>query len=206
MTGRPFKADEIEEVMLGDFREHHMRIARSELARARASDPAWEKHQRFVDGGFNRPIRAVRMFGKIEFAAEAMQEVIAHIWRGLQRGARRIYDQGDYLRSLRIFVPGAGELTGPEGVPAGAQEVRFYPLVPYSRKIELGQSKRAKRGVVRPVFNSARRQYGKSVRLRLTWTVPQSGQAFQRAAKSARGQVTTLPVPTIILQQGGGFA
>lgn len=214
----PFKPEEAEDVLLGNFRQFHIALAKRELELARTGDRAsWAKPQTFVDNRLRASPAAaesVRMFGKIEFAAEALDEVARFIWRELERMAERVRLRGNYRASLRVFAPGANRSYADleSALRPGLTELRFYPLAPYSRKLELGQSSKAKTGIFKAVYRKAKSRYGRSVRLTLSYTVPRDPDAriYERTnrkkrGKRERGYETANPVPIIYLRQGGDF-
>jgi hypothetical protein len=199
-----------EEVALGGFRDWHVAVAKEELRRT-----GWNQWQTFTDNRFAKPIESVKLFGKIEFASEGMAEAVAFLWANLDKRARKIYDEGDYMRSMRIFVKGVGVVTGPDEVPPDAIDVSFYPLVPYARKIELGLSPKAKGGVYKPAYRAVNRVFGKSAKITFSYTVPRDADAKAVLRSNARGRdkktgnltgyTAPTPVPIIYLRQGGFF-
>lgn len=210
-----FDPAEVTEVALADFRAEHVRIAREALAEQRAADPSWAQFQTFVDGRFARRLEEVKLFGRIEFASEGMADAIRALWDDLVRRAQQIRDDGTYLTALRLYSPETGPVTGPTALPADVTEVDVYPLVPYARRIENGWSKAAPRGVFGPAATKLKRTYGRSLRIRVSYTVPQdrdaavvlrtNGRGTDRNGRS-RGYRAAVPVPVIRLRQGSFFA
>lgn len=194
----------VDDVLLGDFREFHVAIAKTELARAQR-DPSWRKYQTFTDNRLGKPARNVSLFGKIEFANENLREVIEYIWTQLNLKGEAIRLDGDYLADLRMYVPGSGTFQGFQQVPDDAQEVHFYTVSPYARKVELGQSIGAKGGVFKPIYRSASRLFGRNVKLTFSYTVPRDGTNVSRSNRKRAGYSAPVPSPVIYLKQGGFF-
>jgi hypothetical protein len=204
-TTLPFKDQkDIEKVALGDFRKRHTKIARAELLDASRGDPSWKKKQVFTDNRFGKPDTAVKLFGKIEYAAEALDDVIAYIWTELNRMADRIELSGDYQKDLKMYVPGAGVFEGYKQIPPGTTEVNFYTVSPYGRKVENGLSLKAKGGIFKPTFRKAKSAFGKSARLTFSYTVPKDGKSVVRTNRKG-GSLMAVPSPIIYLRQGGAF-
>lgn len=213
MAGQQYRSAEVESVMLGDFRQFHIALARRELAEARRGDDAWREYQTFTDNRFGKPVSAVKIFGKIEFASEALDEALLFIWTELQRLAARIYDRGDYLRSLRVYSPTGGAVEDLAALPPGAREVHFYPLVPYARKIELGSSSKARRGVFKPTFNKARARFGRSALITFSYVTPRESVSVNRTNRKPKKRggsgakySAPIPVPIIRVRQGAFFS
>ncbi|MEM9043513.1 MAG: hypothetical protein AAGC81_02375 [Pseudomonadota bacterium] len=210
-TKLPFKGPkDIERVALGDFRRNHIALARRELRFVSRGDPAWDRSNRqiFTDNRFGKPLEQIKIFGKVEWAAEGMRDAIEFLWLDLQRRAKKGRGIGldeDYLASLVMWDADRGTvLTSLSQVRDGVTEMHFYPNVPYARKVEQGQSARAKRGVVKPAYRKVKGKFGRSVRLFFDWTVPRGSPKVSRTnGRTARQD--GIPVPRIRMIQGGAF-
>lgn len=194
------------ELLLSRFRPYHIALAREELAAVRTS-PKWKKYQTFTDNRFGKPIESVQLFGKIEFASEGMGDVIRFIWARLNEAAIDIWHEGGYHDALRMYAPGFGVFTGSDQVPEEVQEVHFYSVAPYARKIEQGLSPKARGGIFKPTYNRAKGVYGRSVQITFSYTVPRDGGSVKRKNGKRGGGAYSAPVPSpiIYVKQGAFF-
>lgn len=199
-----------------DFRKNHIRIAIQELERERRRDPKWVRASRVVDNRPGRPLEAVKLFGKIEWRAESLQEAVDMIWRLLVQRAEKIRLMGNYRKSLRVFYPQTGaSLDAPGILPPGVDVVHFYPLVPYARRIEMGKSDKAPRGIFKRTATQVRSGLKGAVNVRFDYTVPQAPDARSFLRTNSRGRKrrtgaltgysTPIPVPRIVLTRAAFF-
>lgn len=204
-TVDPIDADEI---LLEDFRDFHVAVAREELAAS-----GFAQWQQFVDGRFAAPLESVKLFGRIEFAREGLREALNFVWSRLRQRAARVRLTGRYERSLRIAVISSSTriagrragfsrqiFTDIDQVPEGAREVQFYSVAPYATKLEPqggrpALSPRAKTGIFTSTFRQAKGRFGRSVRLRLSYIA-----ARDSAADAG------LKLPHLTVRQGGFFS
>lgn len=143
-------------------------------------------YETIVDGARGAPLASVKPNGSIVAIFDLGSDVVQWIYDELWRVSPVL--TGAFRESITIYADGA-EVSGPSGVLPGAREVAFVATVPYARKIERGQSAKARDGVFEVVAALARRRFGNIASVRFSFRAPIGGET--RLEKWARGKNRT---------------
>jgi hypothetical protein len=119
-----------------------------------------------VDGNQGASLTSVKPDGFIRADFQIVTEAIAWIYEQLQMHSPVL--SGRYAKSHEIFADGV-EIDNPNDPPP-ASTYTFANTVPYSRKIERGQSSQAPDGVYQAVATLAARRFGNVAKIRFTYT------------------------------------
>lgn len=118
-------------------------------------------HETFVDGKRDAPLDSVKPDGVIVFEFDLIRDLF--IWIDGQLRLHSPVLTGRYRDSNKFFADGVE--ADPANPPAASDEWVFLSTVPYARKIERGQSKKAPDGVYEVVATLAKRRFGNQARI-----------------------------------------
>ena len=138
----------------------------------------------FVDGKQGVPFEMVRLDGgTILTRYETLAEVLQ--WIEFQLISNSPYLTGAYAGSHKLYAD--YDETDPSN-PAPAETYTFISTLPYSRKIERGQSRQAPEGVYEGVAAIARSRWGHFAEIRFTYDAVFNAtiQDYASAARSGR--------------------
>ena len=153
---------------LADFAQQAIGEAEANNRRILGRDPI---KTIYVDGREGGALLSVKPDGEIVAEFDVFSDTLA--WIGDQLETHSPKKSGRYSKSHTLFADGREVPLG-MAVPL-ADEYVFLNLLPYSRKIELGQSSQAPDGVYQVVAALARRRFSNVARISFSYRTAMSG-------------------------------
>jgi len=154
----------INAALLAQIKAAEIKVARDAIDRVvRENHPS--AVEIIVDGVPGRPVEEVQPFGVIEAHFGYGTEIVSAALEILR--ALSPVKTGAYQRSHQIYVDGS---MVPDGADIGAaNHIVIASTLPYSKKIEHGESKQAPDGVYAHAVDTLRRRFGNSYRIEAGW-------------------------------------
>lgn len=122
--------------LVATARGEEARVIREQRARSGGIAPTLT---RIVDGRRGASYETVRENGVIILQWKYLREIATVAMARLKARAPEV--QGEYKRSIKLFVGAAEGALSASGLPAGAQRVTIVATAPYSRRLEGGKDK-----------------------------------------------------------------
>jgi len=166
----------LDETLSPEARSLHLaQFAREQLAEAQLVNQQalgfLPKHETFVDGRENAALETVRPDGVIVFEFEMLNDIFAQIGEMLLQASP--IRSGRYSRSFLFLADDV--VVDPGALVPEASEYTFVNTMPYSRKIERGQSAQAPDGVFQAVAAIASRRFSNFASITYGFVVLQTG-------------------------------
>lgn len=182
--------DATRSAMLADFAREQLAEAEQTNEAALGHVPA---HQTFVDGRLGASEDSVKPDGVILYEFELTSDALTWISEQLAAaspvGSGSDRHAGLYQHSHMLFADGVQ--VDPDGEIPGASEYVFVDSLPYSRKIEVGESRQAPDGVYEAVATLAQQRFSKSLDIRFTYRAPENGVSSASSGGSRRRRRTS---------------
>lgn len=124
------------QALVATARGEEARVIREQRARSGGIAPTLT---RIVDGRRGANYETVRENGVIILQWKYLREIATVAMARLKARAPQI--QGEYKRSIKLFVGDAEGALSASGLPAGASRVTVVATAPYSRRLEAGRDK-----------------------------------------------------------------
>lgn len=155
-------------------------------------------HKTFVDGSEGGSEDRVAPEGVIVYEFQLLGDIFNFIADQLKLrapvGSGKDQHPGLYKSSFTFFADFT-EVDVGGTIPANADEYIFLSTVPYSRKIEQGQSKQAPDGVFQAVAALAQSRFGNQARVSFVYRSPMGRSLLQgRAGNKSEGRTPAISV------------
>jgi hypothetical protein len=167
--------DETRSAMIAEFAREKLAEGEQINSQVLGRVPA---HETFVDGRLGASEDSVRPDGVIvyefELTADALGWIATQLLANSPVGSGHDSHPGLYQRSHALYADGVE--VDPDGEIPNASEYVFLNSVPYSRKIEAGESRQAPDGVYEGIAAMAQSRFGNSLKISFTYRAPENGQ------------------------------
>lgn len=177
--------DDARSALLAEFAREQLAEAEQINAEVLGHVPS---HETFVDGRLGASEDGVKPDGVILYEFQLTSDALAWISEQLAAvspvGAAHDTHPGLYQHSHILLADGVE--VDPAGEIPSAGEYVFLDSLPYSRKIEAGESRQAPDGVYEAVATLAQQRFSKSLNIRFTYRAPEAGVSQTSPAARVR--------------------